>query len=72
MITAVRNGPIRTVDKNTNKIAAVAKLSATRHAQLTLVCGMVQAWRAKDAATNMPVDDSIEYQVVSRASAPTR
>jgi len=72
MITAVRNGPIRTVDKNTSKIAAVAaKLSAARHAQLTLVCGMVQAWRAKDAAT-MPVDDSIEYQVVSRASAPTR
>jgi len=42
MITAVRNGPIRTVDKNTSKIAAVAaKLSAARHAQLTLVCGMV-------------------------------
>src|SRR5215472_6423320 len=73
MITAVRNAPMRTVERNTNRIAAVvAKLSAMRQVQARLDCGMVQAGCEDDAGTKMMVADSIEYQVVSRASAPTR
>src|SRR6266566_3958101 len=73
MMTAVRNAPIRTVERNTNKIAAVvARLSTTRHVQLKADCGMFQACSANAAAMNMAVEDNIEYQVVSSASARGR
>jgi len=73
MITAVRNAPIRTVERNTNRIAAVvARLSVTRQDQAKPECGRFHAVCANDATKRMTVDDSIEYQVVRRASAPTR
>src|SRR5580658_9907833 len=73
MISAVRNGPTRSVETKTNKIAAVDdRLMATRQAQPRLVCGAFHVRARADMARKTAVDDSIEYQVVRRASAPTR
>src|SRR5271170_6645096 len=73
MIKAVRNGPIRTVETNTNRTPNVtAALTPIKAAQPPLVCGPVQFSVASDTTTNTTVDDNCVYQVVIRASAPTR
>ena len=73
VMTAVRNAPIRTVERNIHRIAAVvAKLRVTSQIQFSAECGMFHVCAVNAIAINIAVDDSMEYQVVSRASAPTR
>ncbi len=73
MISAVRNGPMRIVDMKMNRMPdVVARLITTREVQPKPVCGMFQFCATSETAMNIAVDEIIEYQVVSRASAPTR
>src|SRR4029077_21246867 len=71
MISAVRNGPMRTAEtKMTRMLTVVATLIATRAAQPTLVCGGFQVRAPSDTATKISAWATTEYQVVSRASSP--
>jgi hypothetical protein len=73
MISAVRNGPMRTVETKMNTmLTVVATLIATRAAQPTLVCGGFQVRAPSDTATKISAWATTDYQVVSRASSPTR
>src|SRR5579884_4409212 len=73
MISAVRNGPIRIVETKTNRIAAVLQtLSPMSSAQPQPVCGAFQFPVPNDTAKNKTIEEITEYQVVNRASAPTR
>src|SRR5262249_49329668 len=67
--SAVRNGPTRFAEMNTDMIAiGVATLMPASAAQPTPVCGGCQVCVAIDMTTNTTVDDTSEYQVISRAS----
>jgi hypothetical protein len=54
MISAVRNGPIRTVEtKMKRMLAVIATLSATRATQPTVVCGGSHVRALSDTATKI-------------------
>src|SRR5580698_6854421 len=73
MISAVRNAPTRMVDTKMNrKPEVMATLMPTMAIQPVGVCGGCQFNVPSDKATNSAVDDTNEYQVDSRASAPPR
>src|SRR5262245_28819162 len=71
MNSAVRNGPMRTVEANTPSIPDVtATLSTMSATQPPAVAGGCQFKVTSAAAASSAVDEISEYQVISRASAP--
>src|SRR5580700_4910619 len=71
MISAVRNAPTRMVDTKMNrKPEVMATLMPMMDIQPVGVCGGCQFSVPSDKATNSAVDDTSEYHVDSRASAP--
>ena len=73
MMSAVRNGPTRMVETKMKTMAAVvARLMPTSAAQPALFSGGCQVWVIAESATKIAACAMTEYQVVNRASAPTR
>src|SRR6516162_10888488 len=73
MNSAVRNGPMRTVEANTPMSPVVtAALSAMSASQPVVVAGGCQFQVASAAITNTTVEETSEYQVMRSASAPER
>src|SRR4029077_20193548 len=69
--SAVRNGPMRTVEANTpSRPVVTAALSPMRASQPDVVAGGCQFLIASATTTNITVEDSSEYQVMRIGSAP--
>src|ERR1051326_8000568 len=70
MISAVRKGPTRVVEMKTVRVAiVVGTLVPNIAAQPAPVVGGIQFHVTRAMTANSPVDDTIEYHVVRRASA---
>ncbi len=71
MISALRNGPMRLIEMNSVSTAMVTVTLTTSSAnQPVPVCGGCQFQVASEKTTKIDVDDTSEYQVSSRESAP--
>src|SRR5581483_2642219 len=69
MIKALRNGPMRTVETYSVKVAtAVHTLTMATANHPYAVCGVCQCIVAAAPSANNAVDDKREYQVVRRGS----
>ena len=71
MISALRNGPMRLIEMNSVSTAMVTvTLTTSRANQPTSVCGACQFQVASEKTTKIDVEDTSEYQVSRRESAP--
>src|SRR3954453_12343264 len=71
MISALRNGPIRLIETNSVSTAMVTvTLTTSRANQPVPVCGAFQFQVASENKTKIDVDETSEYHVSRRESAP--
>ena len=73
MISALRNGPMRLIEMNSVSTAMVTVTLTTSSAnQPVPVCGGFQFQVASENTTKIEVEDTSEYQVSRRESAPAQ